>query len=102
MRLEIARATKSKVIYSLLWRSLSNRDFLRGQFDLDEVVSFLKASTSKADELFRLICTWGEDNEKDLNRNGGLLNAFTRLIDCIELTDLSQKAVDELAFSIEC
>ena len=95
MRLEIARATKSKILYSLLWCSLSSKDFLRGQFDLDEVVSFVRASTSKADELFRLICTWGEDHEEDLKRNGGLLAAFTRLIGCIEVADLSQEAVDE-------
>ena len=95
MRLEIARATKHEVVYTLFWRSLSSRDFLIEQFDLDEVVSFLKASTSKADELFRLICAWGEHHKKDLKTNEELVAAFTRLIGCIEIADLSQEAVDE-------
>ena len=95
MHLEIARATKSEILYPLVWRNLSNRDFLRGQFDLDEVASFVKASTSRADDLFRLICAWGENNKKELEENGELVAAFTRLLGCIDVAELSQRAVDE-------
>ena len=67
----------------------------RGQFDLEEVVSFVKASSSKADELLRLICAWGDKNQKELEENGELVAAFTRLLGCIDVADLSQRAVDE-------
>ena len=95
MYLKIARATKSKDFYACLWHSLSSQDFLRERFDLDEVVSFVKASTSTADELFRLICTWGENSKMDLQTNEEVFAAFTRLIGCIEVAELSQGAVDE-------
>ena len=95
MHLEIARATKSETFFPLVWRNLSNRDFLRGQFDLEEVVSFVKASTSRADDLLRVICAWGDDNKKELGGNGELVAAFTRLLGCIDVAELSRRAVNE-------
>ena len=63
--------------------------------DLEEVVSFVKASTSRADELLRLICNWGENNKKELEEDGELVSTFTRLLGCIDVADLTQSAVDE-------
>ena len=89
MHLDMAQATNSKVFNASFWCSLSNRDFLRGRFDQEEVVSFVKASISKADELLRLICAWVEKTHREFELNQELVDALTRFLDCIDVVDFS-------------